>query len=184
MQDGKRIVAFGSSRCTEGDEVWSLAYAVGRILGSRGLSVASGGYEGTMGAVSRGVHETGGRVVGITTTVFAERRANRFLHEELVETTYQARMAALLAAGDGYVALPGALGTLSEWLAAWCLASIGELAGPLWVFEHPWRPVAEAALAVPEIRREQADVLRWVKDPQDLGAQLDEWLGRSGSRVV
>lgn len=184
MQDLKSIVAFGSSRCAEGDDLWSLAYEVGRELGSRGLGVVSGGYEGTMGAVSRGVHETGGRVVGITTTVFSQRTANRFLHEERVEDRYETRMAALLRAGDGYVALPGALGTLSEFLTAWCLASIDELSGPLWVFESPWKPIAEAALALPDVAPAHRELLHWVQSPSHFGAELDRWLGREAGRVL
>lgn len=184
MQDSTRIVVFGSSRCHEGDELWSLAHEVGRGLGSRGLTIISGGYEGTMGAVSRGAREAGGRVVGITTTAFQERTANRFLHEERSERTYAGRMAALLEAGDGYVALPGALGTLAEWLTAWCLASIHQLSGPLWVFRTPWHAIAQAAFELPELAPAHRDLIGWVDDPADLEAAIDRWLGRPDGPVV
>jgi uncharacterized protein (TIGR00730 family) len=184
MDDHKRIVVFGSSRCPEGGEVWSQAYEVGRQIGERGLTLVSGGYDGAMGAASRGVHESGGRVVGIITTIFTERTPNRYLDEERVESTYQERMAALLGAGDGYVALPGALGTLSEWLAAWCLATIRQLPGPLWAFEDPWRPFAESVMGLAEVAPEHRDLVRWVNEPAQLGRELDRWLGRSTKPVL
>jgi uncharacterized protein (TIGR00730 family) len=172
----RRVVTFGSSRAAEGDAEWVRAYAVGQELGRRGLTVVSGGYDGTMGAVSRGAREAGGRVVGITTGVFHERMPNEFLHEHASLATYQDRMARLLGEGDAYVVFGGGLGTLSEWLSAWCLASIAQLRGPLWIFEDPWKPIADVVAALREVRAEHPPLLQWVRDPHHLGAQLDAWL--------
>jgi uncharacterized protein (TIGR00725 family) len=172
----RRVVTFGSSRAVEGDAEWRRAYDVGRELGKRALTVISGGYDGTMGAVSRGAHEAGGRVVGITTGVFAEREPNAFLHEHASLSTYQDRLARLLGEGDAYVAFGGGLGTLSEWTSAWCLASIGQLRGPLWIFEQPWKTIADQVAALPEVGPALPPLLQWVRDPEHLGRRLDAWL--------
>jgi uncharacterized protein (TIGR00730 family) len=176
MTQALRIVCFGSSRVSRGDEAWKLADAVGEILGRRGLIAVSGGYQGTMGAVSEGARRVGGRVVGVTTSIFRERRANEHLDEEYVEPDYPARLAMLMRHGHGFVALPGALGTASEWITAWCLGTIDQLGGPLWAFEDPWRPVANALMALPEVDERTAAVLRWVRDPAHLDSELDRWL--------
>lgn len=160
----------------EGDAEWRRAHEVGRELGKRGLTVVSGGYDGTMGAVSRGARETGGRVVGITTGVFHERVPNEFLHEHASLSTYQDRLARLLGEGDAYIAFGGGLGTLSEWVSAWCLASIGQLRGPLWIFESPWKRIADEVATLGEVRAGLPSLLQWVRDPEHLGQCLDAWL--------
>ena len=101
-----------------------LARACGVMLAELGWTVMTGGYEGAMGEVSRGAREAGGRVIGVTTPLFADRIPNEALHEEWTEPDYLARMSTLLRQGQAFVGLPGGLGTLSECLAATCLASI------------------------------------------------------------
>lgn len=178
MAESLRIVCFGSSRVSPDDGAWKLADAVGEILGQRGLIVVSGGYQGTMGAVSEGARRAGGRVVGVTTKIFHERSANDHLHEEYVEPDYPARLAMMMRHGHGFVALPGALGTASEWITAWCLATIDQLGGPLWAFEAPWRPVADALMALPEVDDRMASAVRWVRDPANFASELDLWIER------
>ena len=173
----RRIVVFGSSRCPEGSQEHEQARAVGRVLAERGLALLSGGYAGSMGAASRGAKEAGGRVEGITTAIFAERTPNAWLDHHEEEPDYPARLARLLRQGDGYIALPGGLGTLSEWVSAWCLASIDQLGGPLWAFSDPWKPVQEAILLLSEVRDEHAGLVRWVGGVEDLAVDLDRWLG-------
>lgn len=176
MQDTRRVVVFGSSRCAEDSDAYRRALDCGRILGERGLVVVSGGYEGSMGAVSRGAREAGGRVIGITTRIFAERRPNRWVDELHEEIDYPTRMARLLRSGDAYLALPGALGTLSEWVSAWCLASIEQLGGPLWAFRDPWEGLHQRILEIPELAPELGALVAWLDRPEDLHARLDHWL--------
>ena len=177
MHASRRVVCFGSSRVEEGDPAWILAYEVGAALARRGCSVLSGGYEGTMGAVSQGASEAGGRALGVVTPIFSLREPNDHLDEVFVEPDYVARMGALLRGGNAYVALPGALGTLSEWMAAWCLASIEQLGGPLWVFEDPWRPVAEAMEKLPEMGGRLSHHLQWVATVEDFDRELEACFG-------
>lgn len=172
----KRVVVFGSSRLQEGTDGWAMAEAAGALLGERRVTVISGGYDGAMGAVSRGARSQGGRVVGITTSIFTDRSANEQLHEERVEPDYPSRLAALLRAGDGFLALPGGLGTLSEWTTAWTLSTIGQLGGPLWIFRDPWGPIIEQTLALPEVAGTHAAHLQIVDDLEELATDLDRWL--------
>jgi uncharacterized protein (TIGR00730 family) len=174
-----RVVVFGSSRCPEGSAHHRQAQAVGRALARRGLTLVSGGYAGSMGAASRGAREAGGRVVGITTSIFADRAPNAWLDHFEEEPDYPARMARLLREGEAWVALPGGLGTLAEWTTAWCLATIGQLPGPLWAFTDPWRPVQEAILRLAEVRAQDAGLVRWVDDSAALERELDRWLDGS-----
>lgn len=179
MDSSPKVVVFGSSRCPEGSADQQQAYEVGSVVGSRGLVLVSGGYGGSMGAASRGAKEAGGRVMGITTAIFVDRQANPWLDERIDEPDYPARMAHMIRLGDAFIALPGALGTLSEWLLAWCLASIDQLGGPLWAFAEPWRKIHDRVLELPEVTADKRECVHWLQKAADLAAELDDWLERT-----
>ena len=170
------VVVFGSSQAREGTSAWQQAYAVGQALAQRRLVLVSGGYEGAMGAASRGARAAGGEVVGITTPIFAGRAPNPYLTEHREEVDYPARLRAMLQTGDGFVVLPGGLGTLSELTTAWCLATISQLKGPMWVFADPWRPIVESIGRLEELAPLAPRHLEWVHSAADLASALDRWL--------
>jgi len=169
----RRFVCFGSSRVGPDDPATHHAEAVGRILDERGIVVLSGGYEGVMGAVSRGAVDAGGEAIGVTTPIFAKRQPNRHLTSHWFEPDYVGRLATLCRQADGFVTLPGSLGTLSEWTTAWCLMSIEQAPGPLFLFEDPWRPLVEAVTALPEFDRSHLERVHFVREPDDLARALD-----------
>ena len=94
---------------------------MGRVLARAGYAVLSGGYNGSMGAVSRGAREAGGRVIGITCAVFDPLPSNAWLTEEIKAPTMLDRLAIMLDRSDGFVAVRGGIGTLSEVTLAWSL---------------------------------------------------------------
>lgn len=168
----KRCVCFGGSRTAADSPAGQLAMRCGEELARLGWTVMSGGYEGAMEAVSRGARQASGRVIGVTTPVFPLRSANRLLHQELTEPDYLARMGTLLRQGHAFVGLPGGLGTFSECLAAWCLASIGQLPGPLILFRAPWEALVQSTLELDEVEADSADFIRWVDEATDLERAL------------
>jgi predicted Rossmann-fold nucleotide-binding protein len=133
----------------------------------------TGGYEGVMGAASRGARDAGGRAIGVATPAFADRKPNDALHEVWLEPDYLARMSTLLRQGHAFVGLPGGLGTLSEWLAAVCLASIDQLGGPVVLFRDPWEPVLDTVLRLPEVPVEIGEFVRLVNNVDGLIEALE-----------
>ncbi len=119
------IAVFGSSAAAQDSDLIEEAYRLGLGLGRRGFAVINGGYTGVMEAVSRGVHETGGRVVGVTCKVFARRTPNPYLSEEIASDSLLERIASLMESADGYVVLGGGIGTLAELFVAWNLIVTG-----------------------------------------------------------
>jgi uncharacterized protein (TIGR00725 family) len=71
------ITIFGGSKCREGDPEYSQALQVGEMLADAGFTICTGGYAGVMEAASRGAHERGGRVIGITMNQF-KSEPNRY----------------------------------------------------------------------------------------------------------
>ena len=61
-----KISVFGGSKTPAGSPDYQEALALGRGLAQAGHTVLTGGYRGTMEAVSRGAAEAGGQAIGVT----------------------------------------------------------------------------------------------------------------------
>lgn len=125
------IAVFGSSTAREPDAIWTLAFELGGALGRAGADVMTGGYSGAMEGCSRGAHQAGAHVVGVTVELF-ERRGpvNRWVKERLHEPDLFERLRTMLMRADGFAVLPGSVGTLSELFLAWTLVSVRAHAAP------------------------------------------------------
>jgi uncharacterized protein (TIGR00725 family) len=139
----KTITVFGSSRPRAGHSDYEDARALGRALAGAGFVVCSGGYGGTMEAVSRGAKESGGRTIGITAEFFSGG-ANRWVDEEVRVATWQARLFALIERGAGYVACKGGTGTLVELAVVWEMLNKRVMSEkPFVVLGDFWGPILE-----------------------------------------
>jgi uncharacterized protein (TIGR00730 family) len=124
------ITVFGGAQPKEGTPAYEEAQLLGSLLAQRGHAVLTGGYMGTMEAVSRGAHEAGGHVIGVTCSDIEEwrgSRANTFVKEERKKKTLLERLDALFQGCDAAIALPGGPGTLTEISLMWNLMIIQSL---------------------------------------------------------
>ena len=140
-----RVVAvFGASGSQPGDGRYEEGVECGRLLAAAGFGVITGGYGGTMEAVSLGAAATDGHVIGVTApTVFPNRPGgNDHLTEEVEARSLVDRIGTLLDTSDASIALWGSLGTATELLAAWNLAYVAPLAEaqakPIAAVGTPW----------------------------------------------
>ena len=125
-----RVTVFGGSEPKAGEAAYAEATELGRLLAERGHTVLTGGYIGTMEAVSRGAHEAGGHVIGVTCADIERWRpigANQWVKEELRRETLMERMHALIHESDAALALPGGIGTLAEIALMWNLMTVESL---------------------------------------------------------
>jgi hypothetical protein len=141
------ISVFGGSQPKPGDAAYAEAFKLGQLLAQAGHTVLTGGYIGTMEAVSRGASEAGGHVIGVTCEEI-ERwrpvRANAWVKEEWRKTTLLERLEAIITASDAAIALPGGPGTLTEIALTWNLMIIQSLPPrPLILVGAGWRLVLE-----------------------------------------
>jgi uncharacterized protein (TIGR00730 family) len=117
-----RISVFGGSTPKAGEPAYQEALLLGQLLGGAGHTVITGGYIGTMEAVSRGANETGGHVVGITCDEIEAWRPvkpNRWVQQETRYATLRERLFAVTEDCDAAMALPGGPGTLTEISVMW-----------------------------------------------------------------
>ncbi len=118
----RRITVFGGSKPVPGDPGYADAERLGRLLGQAGYTVLTGGYIGTMEAVSKGASETGGHVVGVTCDELESWRpvlANKWVKEEVRFPTLRQRLFGLIENCDAALALPGGPGTMAEISVMW-----------------------------------------------------------------
>jgi len=114
----RRITVFGGSRCGPDAQEYKEALKLGRLLVEAGFEVCSGGYAGVMEAISRGAHEAGGHVIGVTMNQF-KSQPNRYLKKIEPSADFYARLQTLIRESEGYVALRGGMGTVTEISLVW-----------------------------------------------------------------
>jgi predicted Rossmann-fold nucleotide-binding protein len=115
---------------------------LGQRLAQLGHTVLTGGYSGTMEAVSRGAAEAGGKVIGVTCTDIERayrRTTNRWVQEEWKKDTLLERLEALILNCEAAMAMPGGPGTLTEIALAWNLMIVGGIPQrPLILIGEAW----------------------------------------------
>ena len=117
-----KITVFGGSAPKPDEPAYQDAYQLGKLIGSAGHTVLTGGYIGTMEAVSKGASENGGHVIGVTCDQIETWRpvsANKWVAEEMRFETLRERLFALIDNCDSAIALPGGPGTLTEISMMW-----------------------------------------------------------------
>jgi len=109
------------------------ATALGRAMGRRGINLVYGGASiGLMGAVARGVHEEGGRVVGVLPRFFMVKGIRYDEADELIVTEdMRERKAEMDRRSDAFIVLPGGIGTLEEAMEILSMKQLRLTAKPL-----------------------------------------------------
>lgn len=140
-----KVSIFGGSQPKPGDLAYEEAHTLGKLLAERGHTVLTGGYIGTMEAVSRGAHEAGGHVIGVTCGEIERWRdvgVNRWVKEEWRKQTLVERLQVLIRECDAAIALPGGPGTLTEISLMWNLMIVESMRRrPLVLVGSGWQSV-------------------------------------------
>lgn len=109
------------------------ARAFGEALARRGIGlVYGGGRIGLMGVVADAALAAGGAVTGVIPQALVDRElAHPGLTALHVVGSMHARKARMAELADGFVALPGGIGTLDELFEIWTWAQLGEHRKPV-----------------------------------------------------
>ena len=153
------VAVFGSSTIGESGPEYREAEELGRRLAGAGADVITGGYGGAMAACSRGAHEAGAHVVGVTVELFESRApVNRWVTERVHTGDLFERLRHIIGRAAAFIAVSGSVGTIAEILLTWnLLMARGRPAAPLVLMGAPWRDWLEAhrrpGLVLPELFR-------------------------------
>lgn len=163
------ISVFGSSAPRPGQPDYIQAMQVGAELARAGYTVATGGYGGTMEAVSRGANEAGGHVIGVSCDQIEAYRAispNPWIKEEIRYATLQKRLLHLVTVNEGMITLPGGVGTLTELSLAWGFIQVGEVTPrPLVALGAIWRDLAKVFVKPAYVDASTNAILRFANTP-------------------
>lgn len=133
----RSIALFCGSNTGLGDGYKAAAQALGTEIGRRGITLVYGGtHKGLMGIVADAVLAVGGEAHGVIT----ERLAGLgHLHPGLTRAetlaTMRARKERMAELADAFVAMPGGIGTLEEFMEAWTLNQLGEIDKPAGLYD-------------------------------------------------
>ena len=150
MSGLERVAVFCGSSDAVDKAYLELAFAVGRTLAEQGIAVVyGGGATGLMGAAASGAMSAGGTVIGV---IPAGLFANGIDHTQVTTLEEVAdmheRKARMYDLADGFIGLPGGMGTFEEVFeaATWTQLGLhGGRAKPVTLLDRGdyWRPVGE-----------------------------------------
>ena len=129
----KRLAVYCGSASPADPRYLELARDVGADLARRGIGVVYGGGRlGLMGALASGALDAGGEVIGVIPEALTSGEvANHDCTELIVVADMHARKAAFTRLSDGFLTIPGGVGTMDELWEAVSWAQLGYHAKPV-----------------------------------------------------
>jgi uncharacterized protein (TIGR00730 family) len=110
-----RICVFCGSSSGVSPEYQKSVYQLGKYLANQEIElVYGGGNIGLMGEISRAVMDHGGKAIGVIPKKIYERVQHLELTELHIVESMHERKAKMYELADGFIALPGGIGTLEE----------------------------------------------------------------------
>jgi hypothetical protein len=113
---GPCVSVFGSARTKLDNKFYKQAEEIGYLLTQSGYGVISGGGPGIMEAANKGAARGGGKSVGLNIELPFEQSANSFIdNDKLINFDYFfVRKVMFVKYAQGFIVLPGGVGTLDE----------------------------------------------------------------------
>jgi uncharacterized protein (TIGR00730 family) len=186
----KRLCVFCGSATGRRPAYADATRALGAELARRGLGlVYGGGSVGLMGVLADAVLAAGGEVVGVIPRGLATKElAHEGLSQLHLVSTMHERKALMASLADGFVGLPGGLGTLEEVLEVLTWAQLGIHRKPVALlnvggyWDHLLALLAHA-VAEGFVRPEYGALLLTEPTPETILDRLARWRPPDGPRV-
>lgn len=127
-----RICVFAGSSPGYSAKYEKAAAALGAVLAQRKLGLVYGGAAvGRMGALADATLNAGGEVIGVIPQALVDHEvAHGGLTELRIVSSMHQRKALMADLADGFIALPGGIGTLEEIFEAWTWTQLGNHSKP------------------------------------------------------
>jgi len=185
-----RVCVFCASSERIAQRYVDLAAEVGTAVARRGHTLVSGGGSvSCMGAVARAARAGGARTIGVIPRVLVDLEvADHDADELLVTDGMRERKAVMEERSDGFLALPGGIGTLEELYEMWVARTLGLHDKPVVVLDpfDFYAPVrAHATLLRDEgfLRDSALDALTWTGSVEEAFAALEQgWAAPRAAR--
>jgi uncharacterized protein (TIGR00730 family) len=171
----RRLCVFCGSSAGREPGYRHLAESLGRALAERGIGIVYGGASvGLMGMLADAALAAGGEVIGVIPQALIEREiGHRGLTELRIVGSMHERKALMAELADGFVALPGGVGTLEELFEVWTWAQLGLHAKPCALldtdgFYAPLIAFLDHQVKAGFVREAHRDMLLTAHSPEEL----------------
>ena len=126
---GPCVSVFGSARTKPNNKYYKQAEELGFLLTQKGYGVITGGGPGIMEAANKGAQKGGGRSVGLNIELPFEQSHNDYIdNDKLLNFDYFfVRKVMFVKYAQGFIVLPGGVGTLDELFEAITLIQTGKI---------------------------------------------------------
>lgn len=178
----RRVCVFCGSSPGANPAYLESARAMGRTLAARGIGlVYGGGSIGLMGAVADAALAAGGEVIGVIPRALQLRElAHAKLTVLHVVGSMHERKAKMAELAQGFVALPGGMGTLDELAEILTWAQLGLHARPIGLLDvggyyDPLVAFLDHSVQEGFVRPEHRRLLTVAADPETLLERFDAW---------
>jgi uncharacterized protein (TIGR00730 family) len=168
---GPAVSVFGSARTVPGSANYELGVEVGRRLAEAGLAVITGGGPGSMEAANKGAVQGNGVSVGLGIELPFEQGMNQWVDLGINFRYFFARKTMFVKYAQGFIVLPGGLGTLDELFEAMVLVQTRKVTSfPIVLVGTAfWSPMLEwvrdTLVAEGMVSAEDLDLVQVVDDP-------------------
>ena len=127
MSEIRRLAVFCGSNPGARADYSNGARSLAKLLCERGIGVVYGGSSvGLMAVLAGTMVEDGGEVTGVIPRMLVEREvANTALADLRIVESMHERKALMAELADGFIALPGGVGTLEEFFEIWTWGQLG-----------------------------------------------------------
>jgi uncharacterized protein (TIGR00730 family) len=156
--------------------------ALGKVLAQQGLTLVYGGANvGLMGEVADAVLNNGGRVVGVITEKLNEKVGHQGLQELHVVSTMHERKTKMFELSDGFIAMPGGIGTLEEVTEVLTWAQLGLHTKPVGflnirAYYDPLMKFLDHAVNERFLRSENMRMILMSPDPVQLLVEMEAYV--------
>ena len=151
------------------------ATAMGRELAVRGITCVYGGScTGLMNQLADSALRAGGKVIGVTVQALKDKENfHKGLTELHVLPTMSQRKTLMIELSDGFIALPGGIGTFEEFFEVYTLAQLGFHSKPLGILNvNNFYAPLEEMLRITEkegfLKRPFLESISWSEKPGEL----------------
>lgn len=180
-QLGPSVSIFGSARIPTASPYYNLAIDVTQHLVKKGFSIITGGGPGIMEAANKGAQAANGNSCGLSIQLPHEMEANPFIdvRYNLQFRYFFVRKVMFIRYAQGFVFLPGGVGTLDEMFEALTLIQTNKIHPfPIYLMgKDYWEGLMEwmksTALEQGCITQEDIDRMQITDDPEEVAIGIE-----------
>jgi len=185
---GPAVSVFGSARVEEESPLYETARQLGARLAEAGFAVITGGGPGLMAAANRGCHEAGGFSIGCNIELPHEQWLNPWVDLGVEFRYFFARKTMFVKYADGFVIMPGGLGTLDEFFEALTLIQVGKIqhfpvflvGSAYWAGLLDW--LRTTAIPAGMLEEDELNLVRVSDDVAEVAREMRAFVDANGDR--